>query len=132
MTVATMLGILLAYLNVLEGMTKLFKEVIKEQNDLLNLESVADDGGILRPAGHQGQLELWEDWKQRHERTSHLPVLWHALLCTPQKVWRLAAKRKNEAVEVDGDLHEDNAIMHITHVQNMIAQLKLQRHGQQA
>ena len=61
MAVATMLGILLAYLDVLKGMTKLFKEVIKEQNNLLNLESVADDGGILRPAGQQGRLELWED-----------------------------------------------------------------------
>ena len=61
MAVATMLGILLAYHNVLKGMTKLFKEVIKEQNDLFNLESVANDGGILRPAGHQGRFELWEN-----------------------------------------------------------------------
>ena len=44
----------------------------------------------------------------------------------------MAAKRKNEAVEVNGDLHEDNAILLVTHVQNMIAQLRLQRHGKQA
>ena len=61
MAVATMLGILLAYLNVLKGMTKLFKEIIKEQNNLLNLKSVADDDGVLKPAWHQWQLELWED-----------------------------------------------------------------------
>ena len=42
-------------------MTKSFKELIKEQNDFQNLEPVADDGGILRPAWHQGRLVLWED-----------------------------------------------------------------------
>ena len=56
----TMLGILLAYLDVLKRMTKLLKELIKEQNDLFNLEPVTDDGGVLRPAWHQGRLELWE------------------------------------------------------------------------
>ncbi len=48
--------------------------------------------------------------------TVHLPVLWHILLCTPQKVWRLAVKHKKEAVEVDGNLHEDNAIMLVSQV----------------
>ena len=61
MPAATMPGTLLPYLNVLKGVTKSCKKTIKEQNDLLNLESVADDGGVLRPTGHQGQLELWED-----------------------------------------------------------------------
>ena len=60
MAAFTMLGILLAYLNVLKRMTKLFKELIEEKNDLLDLEPVPDDGGILRPAWHQGRLELRE------------------------------------------------------------------------
>ena len=63
--------------------------------------------------------------------TLDLPVLWHALLCSLQKVWRLAVKHKKEAVEVDGDLHEGNAIMLVGQIQSMTAQLRLQRHGQQ-
>ena len=61
----------------------------------------------------------------------HRPVLWHALLCSLQKVWRLAVKHK-EAVEVDGNLHEGDAIILVGQIENMTAQLRLQRDDQQA
>ena len=64
--------------------------------------------------------------------TLHLPVLWHALLCSLQKVWRLAVKHKEEAVGIDGNLHEGDAIILVGQIENMTAQLRLQRHGQQA
>ena len=62
----------------------------------------------------------------------HRPVLWHALLCSLQKVWRLAVKHKKEAVEVDGSLHEGDAIILVGQIENMTAQLRLQRDDQQA
>ncbi len=45
-------------------------------------------------------------------------------------VWRLGVERKNQAIEVDGDLHDDDAVALECHIKHVTAQLYLQKHDQ--